>query len=715
MSHFWAVGVGPGDPGLLTFRAAEVIACAQVIYHAGPEERQGRAWEIIRARVRPEQEIKRLLTTSMSAASAAEDWRIPYRQGVEQIAADCRRGLEVAFVSEGDPTLYSTAAYVWQLLAELDPEIPITIIPGVTSITAAAARVRWPLAQKNEMLRILPATQVSVELASENAHLCLLKAGAISPSLVNALQGPECAWEAAYVENVGTEHEWITHDLAQAFGRNSYFSLVLLRRIERSRPTSFNREPAASAGNSLAAGSRLNDSPTRGKVWVVGIGPGDPDLLTRQALRILQNASDFVGYSAYLKLLEDLGCHARLYPLPLGAEAERARLALDLARQGRQVALISSGDAGVYGMASVLLETAAETPEIEIEVIPGITAATAAAALLGAPLGHDFVCLSLSDLLTPWPMIERRLEAAARGDFVIALYNPASQRRTWQLPRACQILRAFRAPDTPVGLVHGAFRPGMRVQRTTLQEFRPETAGMDSTILIGSSRTRLIHDRLVTPRGYFDAQPKARDKGTSPGRQILAESFALIERELGKYTLPPWAFAVVRRMIHASADFEFAQSLRYSPDFEIAVRSALREHVPIVTDTEMVLQGIRTALEGVPGLTIHCHLNDPAARSAAELTRSAAGIRQTARQHVRPLLVIGNAPTALEEALRLIEEEGWRPTAIVGMPVGFIGVEEAKRHLQEQRQVPYLTCVGRKGGSAVAAAAMNALIELATE
>jgi precorrin-8X/cobalt-precorrin-8 methylmutase len=199
------------------------------------------------------------------------------------------------------------------------------------------------------------------------------------------------------------------------------------------------------------------------------------------------------------------------------------------------------------------------------------------------------------------------------------------------------------------------------------------------------------------------------------GRRILEESFALIERELGPHTLPPWAFAVARRMIHASADFDFARTLRYSEDFESAARAALTAGVTVVTDAEMVLAGIRAAIASRPAVTLACHLNDPEARAIADaegLTRSAAGIRVAARCHAAPLLAIGNAPTALDEALRLVEEAGWRPAAIVGIPVGFVGVEEAKRRLLAQSRVPYLTCVGRKGGSAVTAAAINALVEL---
>ncbi|MBV9122158.1 MAG: precorrin-8X methylmutase [Planctomycetes bacterium] len=201
---------------------------------------------------------------------------------------------------------------------------------------------------------------------------------------------------------------------------------------------------------------------------------------------------------------------------------------------------------------------------------------------------------------------------------------------------------------------------------------------------------------------------------TEAGRSILEESFARIERELGPHTLPPWAFRVVRRMIHASADFEFARTLRYSPDFLQAMTAALAGRAVIVTDTEMVLLGIRTALARRPEARLACHLNDPETRALAEasgLTRSAAGIRRAAQCSAGPILAIGNAPTALEEALRLVEVEGWRPAAIVGIPVGFVGVEEAKRHLMEQTRVPYLTCMGRKGGSAVTAAAVNAFLE----
>lgn len=483
MGRFWAVGVGPGDPELLTVKAIRVLRRAQVLYHAGPETNAGRAWDIIRRAVRPEQHVRVVLTEPMSSVC-----ELHYRRGAEQIAADCRRGLDVALVTEGDPTIYSTASAVWQALAEIAPEIPIEIVPGVSSVTAAAARVGWPLARRAEMFAVVPAgyhTEELSRLIDAFPNLCLLKVPQALPHIVRTLEtfGPQR--EAVYVENLGTDREWITHNLASAVERASYFSLILVRRASRD-------ETATCAAP--------------GKVWVVGLGPGDVRLLTPQAAEALRAAQVILGYEGYLQWLTPFGLLAELRGSPIGAEVQRAAEALELAGAGKRVALVSSGDAGVYGMASLLLETAARTPAIEIAVVPGVTAATAAAALLGAPLGHDFACLSLSDLLTPWDVIERRLDAVGRGDFVLAVYNPISQRRTWQLARARDFLLQHRPPTTPVGLVDKAYRPGMRIWHTTLAELTTEGVTMETTLIIGSSRTQLVHGRMITPRGY-EMQP----------------------------------------------------------------------------------------------------------------------------------------------------------------------------------------------------------------
>jgi precorrin-2 C20-methyltransferase/precorrin-3B C17-methyltransferase len=501
MGRFRAVGVGPGDPELLTVKAVNAVRSAQLLYHAGPEPDRGRAWEIIRHLVVPGQEVRTLLTASMRAASAQED-RAAYRSAVERIAAECRAGREVVLVTEGDPTVYSTASYVWQLLEELYPDVAVEVVPGVCSMTAAAAQLRWPLAQRDEMLAVLPGSYRAAELADvleDFENVCLLKAPQALSAASELLAGrADCA--AVYIENVGTAAEWSTHDLSDACGRQQYFALVLVRRTQDQ--ASRGREPPEEAAS--PPGAHAPGSP--GRLWVVGLGPGDARLLTPQAEGALRAAEIIVGYGAYLEALKPLGLGGELRASPIGAEAERASLALQLAASGKRVALVSSGDAGVYGMASLVLETAEQLPGIEVEVVPGVTAALSAAALLGAPLGHDFACISLSDLLTPWPVIERRLDAAGRGDFVVALYNPLSRRRTWQLPRARELLLQHRAAATPVGLVDRAYRPGARVWLTTLGELDGAGVGMETVLLVGNSQTRVFNGRLVTPRGYPDRQ-----------------------------------------------------------------------------------------------------------------------------------------------------------------------------------------------------------------
>src|SRR5262249_12395856 len=208
--------VGPGDPELLTLKAVRILRQAAVVYHAGPGEREGRAWQVIQGLLRPEQQIRALLTKPMRAVSAAEDVT-PYRPAGERIAADCRRGLDVAFVTEGDPTLYSTAIPVWQLLREVAPEVAVEIVPGVTSVTAAAARVGWPLARKGEVLAVAPAGSHQDELhdlIDRFDTVCFLKAPQALPQLLTTLAAFGPTRKAVYVENLGTEREWFTQDPA---------------------------------------------------------------------------------------------------------------------------------------------------------------------------------------------------------------------------------------------------------------------------------------------------------------------------------------------------------------------------------------------------------------------------------------------------------------------------------------------------------------------
>jgi cobalt-precorrin 5A hydrolase / precorrin-3B C17-methyltransferase len=241
--------------------------------------------------------------------------------------------------------------------------------------------------------------------------------------------------------------------------------------------------------------------PARGRLSLVGLGPGDDGLiptLTREALA----ASELVvGLEQYVDRVRHLlRPGTRLSTPPLGSEVERAKEALAEARAGGSVALVSSGDAGVYAMASPALELAGE--DVEVIVVPGITAAQAAAALLGSPLGHDHCSISLSDLLTPWEVIQERVRAAAEADFVVSLYNPRSKGRDWQLGKAREILLEHRPPDTPVGVVREAYREGQEVRLTDLGSLRPEDVDMLTVVIVGSSRTEVRAGRMVTPRGY---------------------------------------------------------------------------------------------------------------------------------------------------------------------------------------------------------------------
>jgi cobalt-precorrin 5A hydrolase / cobalt-factor III methyltransferase / precorrin-3B C17-methyltransferase len=240
-----------------------------------------------------------------------------------------------------------------------------------------------------------------------------------------------------------------------------------------------------------------------GRLRIVGLGPGKPALRTPAAETAVRHAQVVIGYAPYVDACADLlQPHHEIVRSPIGEEVVRAKQALAEAAGGHEVALVCSGDPGVYAMASIALELAADAPGVEIETVPGVTAALAASAAVGAPLGHDFATVSLSDLLTPWEMIEARLRAAAAADFALALYNPRSGRRTWQLDAARQILLAHRAPSTPVAVVTDATRTDEHVQVTTLAELDPTAASMTTCVLVGASTTRVVDGRVVTPRGY---------------------------------------------------------------------------------------------------------------------------------------------------------------------------------------------------------------------
>jgi cobalt-factor III methyltransferase len=465
----------------------------------------------------------------------------------------------------------------------------------------------------------------------------------------------------------------------------------------------------------------------RGVLFVVGLGPGSAGLLTPDASAAIEAADTVVGYHGYLDLIADRLIGKVVIGRDLGQEVERAQVAFARAKAGKTVALVSSGDAGIYGMGGVACELAAEHDgATEIVIVPGVTAAISAAALLGAPLANDWASISLSDLLTPWTEIARRIDAAARADFVIVFYNPGSQTRTWQLAEATERLLIHRDPGTPVGLVENAYRTDQRVEIIQLDALSSANVSMFTTVVVGNSQTAVKAGRLVTPRIYA---AKVRETSRRPidgpvsrdplcrGDLILAESLEIIDRELGRLPADRAERAIVTRMIHASGDFEFATTVRFGIDAIGQTVAALRRGAPIIADVEMLRIGIRRELADPLGVSVLCALGEvETANMAASqgITRSAAGVRRlAAKVGDGAVLAIGNAPTALLEALSLMDTQGWRPACVVGIPVGFVAVEQSKRRLVGQDRVPYVTSLGRKGGTAVTAAAVNALLELA--
>lgn len=239
------------------------------------------------------------------------------------------------------------------------------------------------------------------------------------------------------------------------------------------------------------------------KIYIVGIGPGKEEMMTGQAIRALEESDVIIGYKVYLHLLGERFRTKELLQTPMRRETERCRLAYEKAAEGKSVSLISGGDAGIYGLAGLMYELLPEYPDCELAVIPGVTAANGGAALLGAPLNHDFCTISLSDILTPWEQIKKRLEAAAEGDFVIVLYNPASRRRADYLAKACDILLTKMDGARACGYVENIGREGTKIVLCSLKELREKQVNMFTTVYVGNTQSAVIKGKLVTKRGYI--------------------------------------------------------------------------------------------------------------------------------------------------------------------------------------------------------------------
>ena len=457
-----------------------------------------------------------------------------------------------------------------------------------------------------------------------------------------------------------------------------------------------------------------------GKIIVAGIGPGSKEDITPAVLEAVGEADAIVGYKYYFQFIEGYvkaGCAC--IDTGMKKERERAEQAFQIAEQGKTVVVISSGDAGLYGMAPLIYEMERERrnanpaqPSVDVEVLPGISAFQKAASLLGAPIGHDTCLISLSDLMTPWEVIERRIKAAAVGDFVTAIYNPKSHGRYWQLYRLQELFLKYRSGDTPVGYVRQAGRDDQEIKVTTLENFDPEDVDMFTVILIGNSQSYVADGKFITPRGYYRDTENDAEK---PGQQIMIESFRTISGELKRSDYPldhKWALL---HAIHTTADFDM-ENILYTDSGAVESlynRVATGQIKTIITDVTMVTSGIRKGALQRLGIEAKCYLSDPrvAEMAAADgITRTQAGIRLAVEEHPDALFAFGNAPTALMELCDLIRKGKAHPAGIIAAPVGFVHVRESKHMVKPFKDIPKIIVEGRKGGSNLAATLCNAIL-----
>lgn len=493
--RLYGVGLGPGDPSLMTLRAVEVIAEADVIaYHSA---RHGRsiARAIAAKHIRShhvEEPLVYPVTTEATDHPGGYKGAIEefYAEASARLAAHLDAGRTVAVLAEGDPLFYGSYMHMHKRLAgRYDTEV----VPGVTSVSAAAARLGTPLAEGEEVLTILPGTlpeeELTARLASTDAAV-VMKLGRTFTKVRESLRSSGRLDEARYVERATMAGERVGQ-LADVEPESvPYFSVAVVpSQVDAERP----------------------EAREYGEVVVVGTGPAGPLWLTPETRGALAAADDLVGYTTYLDRVP-VRPGQRRHGSDNRVEAERSEYALQLAQQGRRVAVVSGGDPGVFAMATAVLEVASqkEYADVRVRVLPGVTAASAAAARVGAPLGHDYATISLSDRLKPWEVIAERLRAAASADLVLALYNPGSRSRTWQVGKAQELLLEHRSPDTPVVVARDVGGSGESVRIVRLADLDPSEVDMRTILLVGSSQTRSVRrgggEEIVwTPRRYPQA------------------------------------------------------------------------------------------------------------------------------------------------------------------------------------------------------------------
>ena len=492
------VGVGPGDPELITLKAARLIAAADVVaYHSGTAGRsiaRTIAGDLVR-----EDAVEELLIYPVTTGTtdhpqgyygAVEDF---YDDSAERLAKHLDAGRDVVVLAEGDPMFYSSYSYVHARLAD---RYACEVVPGVTSVSASTAALANPVARHEDVLTVLPGTLGVPELARRLAATdaaAVMKLGRTFRGVVEALRQAGRLDDALYVERASTGRERVLPVREVDPDHVPYFAMVIVPGADRRADSADRAASAVPAPGTPAAADG-------GRLLVVGLGPGPDAWVTPEVAAALGEVGHVYGYGPYVERVTPrpgLELHASGNTV----ELDRAREAFVTAATGAQVAIVSGGDAGVFGMAAAAYEVAHEFPDVRVEVLPGVTAAQAVAARAGAPLGADYAVLSLSDRLKPWDLVERRLRAAAEADLVLAIYNPASRSRDWQVGAARDVLLEVRGPETVVVVGRDVGRSEESVVVTTLGALDPATVDMKTLLIIGSSATRVTDAGQVwTPR-----------------------------------------------------------------------------------------------------------------------------------------------------------------------------------------------------------------------
>lgn len=529
--HLYGVGLGPGDAGLITLRGAEIIRTADVIaYHAGTHGRstaRSIAAELIDARddAAVEEQLQYPVTTGRPA-----DYRDQlagfYAEATERLHEHLAASRSVAVLSLGDPMLYSSYQHLHHALSS---DFPTDIVPGVASINAAAAELGQPLGEATEIVSVIPATADSDRIAAALAAadcVVIMKLGKNAEKVRDALQDAGML-ERAYVVERATMDEHNTYPLADADAEKvPYFAVAVVpseiygteRSVSGAAAVKADgaTQKAPSADTVAAADAQ---KPAVGEVVVVGLGPGAERWTTPEVTEELARATDLVGYSTYINRVPERAGQRR-HLSDNRVEAERATMALDIAKRGGRVAVVSSGDPGVFAMAAAVLEVADDDAwrDVPVRVVPGMTAAQAVASRVGAPLGHDFAMLSLSDRLKPWDVVVKRVRAVASADMAFAVYNPASKSRRWQIRELRALAMEYRDPSTPVIVARAVGSDQENVTVTTLAEFDPDVVDMRTMVIIGSSSTKTYRagntTRVYTARHYGEG-------GTSGTGELL--------------------------------------------------------------------------------------------------------------------------------------------------------------------------------------------------